>query len=90
VFQCDRRNRYADPLRGRNYLGLELLAVALPTTTLRECFRFDSVHVSAYSLGGHDTPKRRSEIQDGFAGRLRRASLEPASIDLQLEVTSYL
>jgi hypothetical protein len=36
VFQRDRRNRYADPLTGRDYLGLELLAVALSTTTLRE------------------------------------------------------
>jgi hypothetical protein len=26
--------------------------------------------VSAYSLSGHDTPKRHSQTQDGFAGRL--------------------
>jgi hypothetical protein len=36
VFQRDRSNRYADSLAGRYHLGLELLAVALPTTTLRE------------------------------------------------------
>jgi hypothetical protein len=36
VFQRDRRNRYADSLTGRYNLGLELLAVALTTTTLRE------------------------------------------------------
>lgn len=36
VFQRDCRNRYADSLAGRYHLRLELLAVALPTTTLRE------------------------------------------------------
>ena len=35
VFQLDRCNQYADSLTGRDNLGLELLAVALPTTTLR-------------------------------------------------------
>jgi len=34
VFQCNCRNRYADSLAGRYHLGLELLAIALPTTTL--------------------------------------------------------
>lgn len=36
VFQSDRRNRYADSLAGRYHLRLELLTIALPTTTLRE------------------------------------------------------
>ncbi|MDN7499637.1 hypothetical protein QZM89_31035, partial [Burkholderia gladioli] len=30
----------------------------------------DSVHVSAYSLGGHDTPKSFTEPQDGLPSRL--------------------
>jgi hypothetical protein len=36
VFQRDRGNRYADSLAGRHHLGLELLAIASPPTTLRE------------------------------------------------------
>lgn len=36
MLQRDRRNRYADSLAGRYHLRLELLAIALPTTTLRE------------------------------------------------------
>jgi hypothetical protein len=35
VFQHDSRNRYADSLADRYYPGLELLAIASPTT-LRE------------------------------------------------------
>ncbi|CAD9220287.1 hypothetical protein BCEN4_1640010 [Burkholderia cenocepacia] len=58
---------------------LELLAIAFPTTTLGEYFRFDSVHVSAYSLGGHDTPKRLGQTQDGLAGRLRKPSTSPST-----------
>lgn len=71
VFQRDRSNRYADSLARSYHLRLELLAVPLPATTLGECFRFDSVHVSAYSLGGHDTPKSFTPTQDGLPGRLR-------------------
>ncbi|MDN7496398.1 hypothetical protein QZM89_14470, partial [Burkholderia gladioli] len=33
----------------------------------------DSVHVSAYSLGGHDTPKSFTEPQDGLPSRLHSA-----------------
>ncbi|MEM5318284.1 hypothetical protein, partial [Paraburkholderia sp. JHI869] len=41
-----------------------------PASTFGGCHFFDSVHVSAYSLSGHDTPKSFTDPQDGLPGRL--------------------
>ncbi|WP_233635271.1 hypothetical protein, partial [Burkholderia gladioli] len=38
----------------------------------------DSVHVSAYSLGGHDTPKSFTEPQDGLPSRLHPVQIDRA------------
>ncbi|MEM5311891.1 4-hydroxyphenylacetate 3-hydroxylase C-terminal domain-containing protein, partial [Paraburkholderia sp. JHI869] len=43
-----------------------------PASTFGGCHFFDSVHVSAYSLSGHDTPKSFTDPQDGLPGRLLR------------------
>lgn len=70
---CCNRNSWS--LACCNHLRLEFSAVAAATTTARRPFFFDSVHVSTYSLSGHDAPKTLTAIQDGLPRRLLTASL---------------
>ncbi|WP_244119163.1 LysR substrate-binding domain-containing protein, partial [Burkholderia gladioli] len=51
-----------------------------------------SVHVSAYSLGGHDTPKSFTEPQDGLPSRLPTAgpSLPLSMVCNSLDMLLYM
>lgn len=71
VLQRDCCDRYSGTVAGSYDSGLEFLVVASPPAAFGgHSFFDDSVHVSAYSVGGHDTPKSFTELQDGLPGRL--------------------
>jgi hypothetical protein len=76
MFQRDGGDGYAGYLASGDNPGLEFLGVAPTTSTRRRRFSFDSVHVSAYSLSGHDTPKPFNDNQGELPSRLRGTGKE--------------
>lgn len=90
VRQRDCCDRYSGSVAGSYYRGLELLAVASPASTFGgRAFFDDSVHVSAYSLSGHDTPKSFTEPQDGLPGRLPKKSITHTSVNGPVRIRRF-
>ncbi|SAL71534.1 hypothetical protein AWB69_08646 [Caballeronia udeis] len=80
MHQRNRGNRHTESLAGSHYFCFEFIRVSPPFAAPRGCILVNSVHVSAYSLSGHDAPKAAASIQDAITGRLRPIAAVSASL----------
>ncbi|MDR5845603.1 cation:proton antiporter [Caballeronia sp. LZ031] len=70
MHQRDRGNRHAWSLAGCDYFRFEFIRVSPPFAATQRGILVISVHLSTYSLSGHDAPKAATSIQDAITGRL--------------------
>jgi len=70
MHQRDRGNRHAWSLAGCDYFRFEFIRVSPPFAATQRGILVISVHLSTYSLSGHDAPKAAASIQDAITGRL--------------------
>ena len=70
MHQRNRGNRHTGSLAGSHYFRFEFIRVSPPFAAPRGCILVNSVHVSTYSLSGHDAPKAAASIQDAITGCL--------------------
>jgi putative transposase len=71
MHQRYRGNRHAWSLAGCHYFRFEFVRVSPPFAATQGGILVNSVHLSTYSLSGHDAPKAATSIQDAITGRLR-------------------
>ena len=71
-----RGNRHAWSLAGSHYFRFEFIRVPPPFAATRRSILVNSVHLSTYSLSGHDAPKAAASIQDAITGCLRPFGLQ--------------
>jgi len=74
MHQRDRGNRHAWSLAGCDYFRFEFIRVSPPFAATQRGILVISVHLSTYSLSGHDAPNAATAIQDGFAGRIQNGA----------------
>lgn len=79
MHQRDRGNRHARSLAGRHYFRFEFVRVSPPFAATQWGILVNSVHLSTYSLSGHDAPKAATSIQDAITDRLRAGDAPPGN-----------
>ncbi len=70
MHQRDRGNRHTWSLAGSHHLRFKFVCVSAPFAATQGGILVNSVHLSTYSLSGHDAPKAAASIQDAITGCL--------------------
>ena len=86
MHQRDRGNRHAWSLAGCDYFRFEFIRVSPPFAATQRGILVISVHLSTYSLSGHDAPKAATSIQDAITGRLHRSIIQGKAMFLEIFV----
>jgi hypothetical protein len=71
MHQRDRGNRHTWSVAGSHHLRFKFVCVSAPFAPTQGGILVNSVHLSTYSLSGHDAPKAAASIQDAITGCLR-------------------
>jgi len=70
MHQRDRGNRHTWSVAGSHHLRFKFVCVSAPFAPTQGGILVNSVHLSTYSLSGHDAPKAAASIQDAITGCL--------------------
>ena len=70
MHQRDRGNRHTWSVAGSHHLRFKFVCVSAPFAATQGGILVNSVHLSTYSLSGHDAPKAAASIQDAITGCL--------------------
>src|SRR5476649_2765230 len=70
MHQRDRGNRHTWSVAGSHHLRFKFFCVSAPFAPTQGGILVNSVHLSTYSLSGHDAPKAAASIQDAITGCL--------------------
>src|SRR5471030_870234 len=92
MHQRDRGNRHTWSVAGSHHLRFKFVCVSAPFAPTQGGILVNSVHLSTYSLSGHDAPKAAASIQDAITGclRLRRDARLSALTNVSSAIHSLL
>src|SRR5471030_89400 len=82
MHQRDRGNRHTWSVAGSHHLRFKFVCVSAPFAPTQGGILVNSVHLSTYSLSGHDAPKAAASIQDAITGCLQSVGIQVRKVDL--------